>query len=294
MYINFSIAPLFPAHHAHGRRIACDAYAAMTGDMSTEYTLNSLTYGWWLDHVYNYNDADNVVLDGVNIGENRARITSSVITGIFTIGDDYSETGPQIPKVRAPSLLTKPEISRIVHNCKAFRPVDSAEGDAAADMFITTVADTTYVASLNYTINTKPTLIDFNKIGLTKGTRYVVHELWTNTFCEQIDSWTESLPRRDVRLFKIYPRSFSEIEQIDTNSSFSVFPNPASHELRFNLKNNEVIKSASIYSLIGNKIKKFSITDSNKIPIDDLAKGTYIVKIESDRETFYTSAFIKE
>jgi len=55
-----------------------------------------------------------------------------------------------------------------------------------------------------------------------------------------------------------------------------------------------VIKSASIYSLIGNKIKKFSITDSNKIPIDDLAKGTYIVKIESDRETFYTSAFIKE
>jgi len=147
---------------------------------------------------------------------------------------------------------------------------------------------------LNYTINVKPTLIDFNKIGLTKGTRYVVHELWTNTFCEQIDSWTESLPRRDVRLFKIYPKSFSEIEQVVANSNFFVFPNPASSELRFNLKNNEVIKSASIYSLIGNKIKNLNVADTNKIPIDDLAKGTYIVKIESDRNTCYTSTFVKK
>jgi alpha-galactosidase len=294
MYINFSIAPLFPAHHAHGRRIACDAYAAMTGDMSTEYTLNSLTYGWWLDHVYNYNDADNVVLNGVNIGENRARITSSVITGIFIIGDDYSETGPQIPKLRAPELLTKPEISKIVHYCKAFRPVESAEGDAAADMFITTLADTTYVASFNYTINAKPVLIDFDKIDLTKGTRYVVHELWTNTFYEKIDSWIENLPRRDVRLFKIYPRSSSELEQVGANKHFSIFPNPASNELRFNLENNEVIKSASVYSLIGNKIKNLNVADTRKIPIDDLAKGTYIVKIESDRDQFYTSVFVKK
>ena len=34
---------------------------------------------------------------------------------------------------------------------------------------------------------------------------------------------------------KFIPGLF-EIEQIGTNSSFSVFPNPASYELRFNLK----------------------------------------------------------
>ncbi len=294
MYLNFSIAPLFPSNYAHGRRIACDAYAAMTGDMSTEYTLNSLTYGWWLDHVYNYNDADNVVLNGVNIGENRARITSSVITGIFIIGDDYSESGPQTPKLRAPDLLTKPEINRIAHNCKAFRPVESADGDAATDMFITTFADTTYVALFNYSIYTKPTLVDFNRIGLTKNTRYTVHELWTDTFYEQIDSWTESLPRRDVRLFKIYPKSTTDVEFVNANRIFSIFPNPASNELYFNLKNNEIVKSASIYSLIGKRIKHLNVADTNKIPVNDLVKGTYIVKIESDRNTFYTSTFVKK
>ncbi|HPN47547.1 MAG TPA: T9SS type A sorting domain-containing protein, partial [Bacteroidales bacterium] len=75
---------------------------------------------------------------------------------------------------------------------------------------------------------------------------------------------------------------------------FSIFPNPASNELRFNLENNEVIKSASVYSLIGNKIKNLNVADTRKIPIDDLAKGTYIVKIESDRDQFYTSVFVKK
>ncbi|NLV38569.1 MAG: T9SS type A sorting domain-containing protein, partial [Bacteroidales bacterium] len=154
--------------------------------------------------------------------------------------------------------------------------------------------DTTYVASFNYTINAKPVLIDFDKIDPTKGTRYVVHELWTNTFYEKIDSWIENLPRRDVRLFKIYPRSSSELEQVGANKHFSIFPNPASNELRFNLENNEVIKSASVYSLIGNKIKNLNVADTRKIPIDDLAKGTYIVKIESDRDQFYTSVFVKK
>ncbi|HPM09755.1 MAG TPA: T9SS type A sorting domain-containing protein, partial [Paludibacter sp.] len=101
-------------------------------------------------------------------------------------------------------------------------------------------------------------------------------------------------PRRDVRLFKIYPRSSSELEQVGANNHFSIFPNPASNELRFNLKNNEVIKSASVYSLIGNKIKNLNVADTRKIPIDDLAKGTYIVKIESDRDKFYTSVFVKK
>ena len=27
---------------------------------STEYLLNSVTYGWWLDQVYDYNDADHI------------------------------------------------------------------------------------------------------------------------------------------------------------------------------------------------------------------------------------------
>ena len=37
MYINLSISPVFPAHYAQSRRIACDAWNKMK---DTEYTLN--------------------------------------------------------------------------------------------------------------------------------------------------------------------------------------------------------------------------------------------------------------
>ncbi len=60
MYITMAISPLFPSQYAHSRRIACDAWAGI-GD--TEYTLNSLTYGWWLNQVYTYNDPDHLLLE---------------------------------------------------------------------------------------------------------------------------------------------------------------------------------------------------------------------------------------
>ena len=133
-------------------------------------------------------------------------------------------------------------------------------------------------------------MIDFNKIGLTKGTRYV-HELWTILSANKL-----TLGRKACQEMSDYLRFILSLF-LKLNKwlqiAISLFSNPASSE-RFNLKNNEVIKSASIYSLIGNKIKNLNVADTNKIPIDDLAKGTYIVKIESDRNTCYTSTFVKK
>ncbi len=77
MYINLSISPVFPAHYANSRRIACDAWNKIK---DTEYTLNATSYGWWQDRIYNYNDADHIVLREASEGENRARITSGIIT----------------------------------------------------------------------------------------------------------------------------------------------------------------------------------------------------------------------
>lgn len=74
MYINLSISPIFPAQYAQSRRIACDAWNKIK---DTEYTMNAVSYGWWIDRVYQYNDADHVVLKDATEGENRARITSA-------------------------------------------------------------------------------------------------------------------------------------------------------------------------------------------------------------------------
>ena len=45
-FISLSIAPVFPGQYAHGRRVSCDAFGTIDW---TEYMLNSLSYGWWLN-----------------------------------------------------------------------------------------------------------------------------------------------------------------------------------------------------------------------------------------------------
>lgn len=89
--------------NAQSRRIACDAWNQIK---DTEYTMNALSWGWWIDRIYQYNDADHVVLREATEGENRARITSSIITGLFITGDDYSDNGSEEVKNRARTTLS--------------------------------------------------------------------------------------------------------------------------------------------------------------------------------------------
>jgi len=61
-----AISPnLATARYVHIRRIACDAFKSIS---ETAYTLNSVTYGWWQGHIYDFIDPVNVVFkDGSNV-----------------------------------------------------------------------------------------------------------------------------------------------------------------------------------------------------------------------------------
>lgn len=126
MYINLSISPVFPSQYAQSRRIACDAWNKIK---DTEYTMNAVSYGWWQDLVYQYNDADHIVLKDATEGENRARITSGIITGLYILGDDFSVDGDASAKSRSLSLLTREEINNVATGV-AFRPVEG-NGEAS-------------------------------------------------------------------------------------------------------------------------------------------------------------------
>jgi alpha-galactosidase len=290
MYLNLSISPLFPANIANGRRIACDAYGSIA---DTEYTLNSLTYGWWLDHVYSYNDPDNIVLNGFTEGENRARITSSVITGIYNVSDDFSTTGPKTSKDRAALYITNPEVNRIARLCKSFMPVESGNGQSAANMFMSQYADTIYVALFNYSINVQQTLLDFNRNGLNIGTTYEVKELWGNTISERSNSWTESLPRMDARIYKIYPKKDTAISPVQSNPEFSFYPNPCSGKLDVKMINDQKIKNISIYSLLGVKVRQF-FEPSTSLQLNDLKSGVYYIHATSHSGEIFTSSLVKK
>ena len=217
IFLNLSIAPLFPAHHAHGRRIACDAFASLD---NTEYTLNSTAYGWWLDHCYSYNDADHVVFTGQALTINRVRLTSSYITGSVILGDDLSNNGDSDAKDRLEQLAGNREVVAMAHQTKAFYPVEAKLGHPAPNVFMQTVADTTYVAALNYDAGRRYELtVDFDRLGLTTGTEYVVRELWTGQESIATESFDDDVRRADAIILKIYPKP--------DDSSIEILPNDA-------------------------------------------------------------------
>ena len=254
VFLNLSIAPLFPANYAHGRRISCDAwgeFGTATSTGTTRYMLNSLTYGWWLDRVYSYNDADHAALLGrgsgeansssnATLNENRSRITSSAITGIFLLGDNYSsaedypaghpagnvKVGNSTSKQRTPELTTNAEVNEMVRRTKSFRPVYSGDaGQYNTEQYTTKIGDITYVAVFNNGNSGNKTM-SFADLGLSGN--YTVHELWGDAKADRSATWTENVGTHDVKLFKIYPAGHSgELPLIEQKTMPAYRPQPS-------------------------------------------------------------------
>lgn len=197
MYLNLSISPIFPSQYAQSRRIACDAWNKIK---DTEYTMNALSYGWWIDRVYQYNDADHIVLRDAEESENRARVTSSVITGLYIVGDDFSKTGDPQVKKRAEKFLTNADVNAVADG-RSFRPVEG-NGDRSECQFVRTEADgSVYYAAFNYTERDTTIQVPLQRIGATGATQ--VKDLWSGE-TTTIDGDTESvaIPAKDARLLK--------------------------------------------------------------------------------------------
>lgn len=200
MWINLSIAPLFPANYANSRRISCDAWNTAE---NTEYVLNALTGGWWLDHVYHNNDADHVVYEGATDGENRMRISCSAITGVYFLGDDMSKGGSDDTKQRVIRNTGNSEINEMARNCKSFRPVEHGEGAKAADMFTNSDDNYIYVAIFNYDGHPAEKTLPLRRLGLSEAADYSATELWSHDPVTLHGAIHASLPPKDVKIYKI-------------------------------------------------------------------------------------------
>lgn len=213
IYIDLSISPIFPYQYAHGRRIACDTYSRID---ETQYAMNALTMGWWLDGLYYANDPDHLVLHKHDahgeetIGENRARITSGVITGMYLCGDNFSdnvERGfPQKSRERALKLLTDTDINEIPRTCKSFRPLNGSlrDNDGAANLFSCETEKYIYVAAINYSEETMEGNIDFSVLGLKDIVPTAIRELWTKESAAISGrGFRYNVPAKDARVFRI-------------------------------------------------------------------------------------------
>lgn len=195
MFINLSISPIFPAQYAQSRRIACDAWNKIK---DTEYTMNAVSYGWWIDRIYQFNDADHVVLQQASEGENRARVTSAVITGLFIGGDDFSTGGSDEGKEKARRFLTNPDINAMAQGV-SFRPVEG-NGEKSENQFVhTDKSGNIYYVVFNYDEKPLTISVPLKRLGISKVKR--VKEMWSGASVDVnkpliVDS-------KDVKVIKI-------------------------------------------------------------------------------------------
>ena len=239
IYLLLSIAPMFPAHYTHGRRISCDAWGTID---HTKYVMNNSSYGWWLNQVYFSNDPDHLVMksrDGKGnetIGVNRARITSGVITGAFISGDNYSDQVdagfPSLSRERALSLLTNEDVNEIPRTCQAFRPVEgnAAKSQNAENLMSYENDKYVYLAAINYGKTIFATLKDditFERLGIDAANVASIKELWTGEdITPSATGFSYDVPFSDARIYRISKKNSTvgihDALAIDDNSPIDI------------------------------------------------------------------------
>lgn len=202
VFINLSMAPIFPYNYANGRRLSCDSFYGI-GD--TQYMLNSLTYGFWQSELYDCIDPDHIVLwgrDGMASEEEaRSRMVSGIVTGgSFLAGDDFvSPVGnSKTAFERYKELLGNKKLIEILKYGEPFEARLSAKCEYAANVFTLEKDGKTYIAVLNYTDSSQTRIVDLPSNNCT-----VENLLTGETESLRFDKMKVTLNAKDSVIFEV-------------------------------------------------------------------------------------------
>ena len=173
MLIYAAISPSFASSSfVHMRRIACDAWNTIE---QTQYTLNSVSFGWYQTYMYDFIDADHIVFHGQSKAVNKARLLSGIVTGPIILGDDFSKNQDWQDEINY--LLQDKNLLEIIKDGKSFRPIGFVEGKLANNIFIKRTDKQLYIAVFNFEDKESKFNIDLNKIGVKKNSGFDAKEL---------------------------------------------------------------------------------------------------------------------
>ncbi len=149
MHINLSISPIFPHNYCDSRRISCDTYAHID---STEYTLNSVTFGFWENLLYRTDpDCTKLWDKGTSTAaEARAQMIRTVIAGTHVIACDDLRDQTGDAQDRFKSLYANEELIAVAKIGECFKPLVTPTQNKSANVFYLQNDGYTYVAFLNY------------------------------------------------------------------------------------------------------------------------------------------------
>ncbi|MFC3745195.1 carbohydrate-binding protein [Paenibacillus sp. GCM10012306] len=202
MFISESIAPIFPSQYAHSRRISCDIDGSAS---STEYQLNSQTYGWWQNGtIYHYTDPDYMtLLKGGGYAGAQSRVNAAAISGtVYFSSDDATNKDAQNLMKK---LLTNPRVNALAVKGKAFRNVEGNTGTAASDTFVLEDQGDYYLAVFNYGKESTEKIVDLERAGIPVNSSIL--DLWTNKpVLSQNGKLTLTLSKGQSVLYKLAPK----------------------------------------------------------------------------------------
>lgn len=168
IFLDFSIAPIFPYQYCHARRVSCDAFGLID---DTEYMLNSVTYGFWQSGtIYAFNDPDHTVLyksfnkpEISTPAEARSRLNASVIGGTVMLLSDDFENPDAVARVKE---VVRPELMDIARVGRTFLPVETATGDSASRLFTRADEGRNLLAVFNFTDEPCEIAVDAARLAL--------------------------------------------------------------------------------------------------------------------------------
>jgi alpha-galactosidase len=218
MFLSLSLAPIFPGGYGHARRISCDTMSHISlppndfPQQTTEYMLNSLTYGCWTSPSIYIADPDQIPLGkgaaihgAQNLAEARSRFLSAIISGGMILDSSDFFNDPQAREL-APQVYTNPRINALAGG-KPFRPIEGIIGDRAADAFVREEGGSCYLAIFNFDPDSGGTKqIPFSRISkaLTGKSSVKVIDVWNDTpLSNSGDVLTISLEPAESKLIKL-------------------------------------------------------------------------------------------
>ena len=126
-------------------------------------------------------------------------------------------------------------------------------------------------------------VIDLSKIGVVSGSNIKFRFEMGTDGCNGIDGWY---------LDEIYvyncDKPFLAVENLSLTNGVQVFPNPTLGKLTIQNNTTAKLTNAQVYSVSGQLIKSFNLDKSAKsstIDLSTFAKGTYVIKVNSDTES---------
>ena len=289
MFIALSIAPIFPYQYGNSRRISCDAWGTIG---HTEYVMNCLSFGWWTDQIYQYNDPDHIVLQTTNDNEsekaNRARITSGIAAGMVLLGDNFSDRSdrgkPAVSRERAVSLFSNSDICEAIRIGISFKPVYGwkASESGAENFFMLHTPEYLYVAGINYrtALSSISTTIPLDLLEIEADNIESIKELWTGQNVELKNGELPCVIAASEAVIYRFTKKDGQTGMVKPNQIIDeVKVSFASGQLA--LHSPKAMQSVSLYDMQGCIIKAEPANSLLNVKLDvaSVPPGAYVLKV---------------